>query len=178
MRVPIDLGEWQEGKEYTYYSRVSHGGQLWLLDKIAEDATTTEEPKEGCKYWTCQVEKGEKGESIEGEAGVSSLDIRFTPESLIFETDDDGALTGLMSSELSVTRGEEEYTCGTDYRCVVTAVKNLTISNIQRILYTTGSKPTVKISANDITTYDTGLTDANGNKIVLPYTEGMWTLWL
>ncbi len=172
VRIPIDLGEWQEGTEYAYYSRVSHEGQLWLLDKIAEDATTTEEPKEGCVYWTCQVEKGKQGDSIQGEPGVSSLDIKFYPETLIFDTDDDGVLTGTRSGVLMVSRGGTAYTYDDDYKCVVTAVGNLTLSDMQSVLYTTGPLPTIKIRATDITTYDTGLTDANGNKIVFPYTEG------
>ena len=385
VRVPLDLGEWTKGTFYAYYSRVSHNGQLWLLDKIAENATTAEEPKDGCTYWTLQVAKGEDGDGLSvkgtvkghwanytawmadgskptltegdkvaldsssdiptsacpggvakptiveyvnapdytytataanegdgymdgdgilwvagatawtnagkikgdkgdkgddaewyeivarsatsgqqvqsialdadgnpktsvrlvltqhigsastaitpsevemaasegslsedslswvlqlstttsdsvtvtakylgktyavtlpcvrdgkqgdpGEAtdGISALALSFTPSSLVFDTDDDGTLTGSQSGSLAVARGGVDYNYGKEYTCAVSAVENLVLSDMQSILSVSGSKPVVTVNSGDIKTYDTGLTDANGNKLVFPYTEG------
>lgn len=63
VHVPLDMGEWEQGTEYPYYARVSHKGELWLLNGIIEGETTKEEP--GTKNaWTRQVAKGKDGDGL------------------------------------------------------------------------------------------------------------------
>ena len=61
--VPLDMGEWTSGKEYPYYARVSHKGELWLLDGITEGLSTTDEPGT-TSAWTRQVAKGKDGDGL------------------------------------------------------------------------------------------------------------------
>lgn len=66
VRVPADRGEWQQGKEYHYYDRVSHGGNLWLCT-VAEGQGTYEEPAPGASHWTAQTKTGDGALSISGD---------------------------------------------------------------------------------------------------------------
>lgn len=61
VRVPIDKGDWKEGK-YGYYDRVSHKGALWLC---VNDKGTTSEPSRNNPDWLKQVSEGEKGDDGE-----------------------------------------------------------------------------------------------------------------
>ena len=63
VHVPLDMGEWKQGTEYPYYARVSHKGELWLLDGITEGWTSKKEPGT-TDAWTRQVAKGKDGEGL------------------------------------------------------------------------------------------------------------------
>lgn len=66
VRVPADRGDWQQGSEYHYYDRVSHGGNLWLCT-VAIGQGTYEEPAPGASYWTAQTKTGDGALSISGD---------------------------------------------------------------------------------------------------------------
>lgn len=59
--VANDRGQWESGKKYEFYDRVSHDGILWLC--VAEDGTDTEPSKENAD-WLLQVDKGEDGAGL------------------------------------------------------------------------------------------------------------------
>jgi hypothetical protein len=98
----IDCGDWDTGKTYYYNNRVSHGGELWLLDGIAEgESVTGVEPTEEHSQWTLQVKKGEEGKQGEGAVQV-----------LIFTDKGNVIKNGQGSVKLTavVTKGGEEVT--------------------------------------------------------------------
>ena len=48
--TPIYLGDWKEGKAYSYYDEVTWMGTRWLCI-VSEGQTTTDEPSEDSPYW-------------------------------------------------------------------------------------------------------------------------------
>lgn len=48
--TPIYLGDWKEGKAYSYYDEVTWMGTRWLCI-VSEGQTTTAEPSEDSPYW-------------------------------------------------------------------------------------------------------------------------------
>ena len=48
--IPIYLGDWKEGTEYSYYDEVTWLGTRWLCIS-QEGQTTTDEPSEDSPYW-------------------------------------------------------------------------------------------------------------------------------
>lgn len=48
--TPIYLGDWKEGKAYSYYDEVTWMGTRWLCI-VSEGQTTTAEPSEDSAYW-------------------------------------------------------------------------------------------------------------------------------
>lgn len=48
--IPVYLGDWKEGTEYSYYDEVTWLGTRWLCIS-SEGQTTTDEPSEDSPYW-------------------------------------------------------------------------------------------------------------------------------
>lgn len=81
VRVPIDKGEWKEGR-YAYYNRVSHNGALWLC-VATED--TKEEPGTGIA-WLKQVSEGAKGDpglSVVGGGHWESANVPYAQNTMV-----------------------------------------------------------------------------------------------
>lgn len=57
--IPLYRGMWSGEKQYYYYDYVTYKGSTW----IATQNNINEEPKEGSKYWSLYVAKGEDGKS-------------------------------------------------------------------------------------------------------------------
>lgn len=77
VRIPADLGAWNNGMACRYYDRVSHNGALWLC-LVEEGKTTTDEPSDSSQVWIKQVDKGTNGKpGTDGkdgkDAGVNLL---------------------------------------------------------------------------------------------------------
>ena len=53
-----DRGEWQEGVDYAWYDRVSHGGKIWLC---VSEGGAEGEPSEDNPDWLLQVDSGADG---------------------------------------------------------------------------------------------------------------------
>lgn len=103
-------GEWKEGS-YSYYDQVNHNNALWTC--INKNGTS-QEPSDASSDWQ-KVLYGEKGEN-----GITWL---LTPDTLMYDTDDNGKAINVGTGKkttLRVIRGDNELTDVT-----IVGVKNM-----------------------------------------------------
>lgn len=103
-------GEWKAGS-YDYYDQVNHNNALWTC--INENGTS-QEPSDASSDWK-KVLSGEKGEN-----GITWL---LTPDTLMYDTDDNGKAINVGTGKkttLRVLRGNKELTDVT-----IVGVKNM-----------------------------------------------------